>query len=124
MRPIVSEACLFELFEREGRLLLAVECGTTAVFTLTLALTNEEEAAFRADGVASVRQFSGSPCKHAPIGTSSVVSRRDSRLGTPPSRGERISTEFLVGCGWLGAFRRVFRVGRWNKMKRCRSVHE
>ena len=57
MRPIVSEACLFELFEREGRLLLAVECGTTAVFTLTLALTNEEEAAFRADGVASVRQL-------------------------------------------------------------------
>ena len=44
-------------FEDGGRYFLRVECGTTAVYDLTVELTADELAAYRREGVSVVREL-------------------------------------------------------------------
>lgn len=57
MKTIATENCLFVLYEDSKRLVLEVECGTTAVYSIKIELTESEAADFSKRGVEAVRQL-------------------------------------------------------------------
>ena len=59
MQLIDAEHSGHEFFEHDGRYFLRVECGTTAVFDLTVELTPDEVTTYLSDGIDVVRTLAG-----------------------------------------------------------------
>ncbi len=58
MKELINTPCHHRLLEsNEGRLLLEVECGTTAVFLLTIELNEEERRNFEEKGAGYIQDL-------------------------------------------------------------------
>jgi hypothetical protein len=57
MKELLQDHYNYTLYEKEGKLLLSVVCGTVAVFDLTIELTQTEAQKFEQEGQAFIASF-------------------------------------------------------------------
>lgn len=46
MNTLITKSWQYTLYEKEGKLFLAVDCGTVAIYTITIELSEQEKATY------------------------------------------------------------------------------